>query len=116
MATMMMEKLRMLCSIVVKVMKGGTCIGAWPGFWGYPCPPSLRTYSWNGHLGHTVQLQAIWLWLDVVPGPLLVGCNFLGRHKKVTKVMNIKLTVSSGSIAMGMATVRLGQTLQVASY
>ena len=31
----------MLSSIVVKVMKGGTGTGAWPSFWGYPCPPSL---------------------------------------------------------------------------
>ena len=101
----------MLCSIVVKVMKGGTGTGAWPGFWGYLCLTSLRTDSWSGHLGHTIQLQAIWLWLDVVPGPLLVGCNFLGRRKKVTKVMNIKLMVSLGSIAMGTAAVHLGQTL-----
>ena len=28
---------------------------------GYSCPPYLRTYSWNDHLGHTLQLQAIWL-------------------------------------------------------
>ena len=33
----------MLSSIVVKVMKGGTGTGALPGFWGYLCPPSLRT-------------------------------------------------------------------------
>ena len=74
----------MLSSIVVKVMKGGTGTGAWPDFQGYSCSPSLRTCSWSSHLGHTVQLQAIWLWLDVVSGPLLVGCNFPGRCKKVT--------------------------------
>jgi hypothetical protein len=43
-----------------------------------------------------VQLQAIWLWLDVVSGPLLVGCIFLGRCKEVAWVMNIKLSVSLG--------------------
>jgi len=74
----------MLSSIVVKVMKGGTGTRAWPGFRGYPGPPSLRTYSWSGHLGHTVQLQAIRLWLDVVSGSLLVGCSLPGRRKKVT--------------------------------
>jgi hypothetical protein len=41
-----------------------------------------------------VQLQAIWFWLDVVSGPLLVGCCFLGRHKEVTWVLNIKFSVS----------------------
>jgi hypothetical protein len=29
----------MLASIVVMVMKGGTCTRAWPDFWGYPLPP-----------------------------------------------------------------------------
>ena len=74
----------MLSSIVVKVMKGGTGTGAWPSFRGYPCQPSLRICSWSGHLGHTVQLEAIWLYLDVVSGPLLVGCGLSGRCKKVT--------------------------------
>ena len=44
----------MLASIVDMVMKGGTGIGAWPDFRGYLCSPSLRTYSWSGHLGLTV--------------------------------------------------------------
>jgi hypothetical protein len=34
--------------------------------------------------------------LDVVSGPLLVGCIFLGRRKEVAWVMNIKLLVSPG--------------------
>ena len=65
--------------ILVKVMKGGTGTKAWPRFWGYPCLPSPRTGSWSGQLGLTVQLQAIWLWLDIVLGPLLVGCDLPGR-------------------------------------
>ena len=74
----------MFSSIVVKVMKGGRGTGAWPGFWGYPCPPSLRTCLWSDHLGHRVQLQDIWLWLDVVLGPLLVECGLPGRCNGVT--------------------------------
>jgi hypothetical protein len=67
-------------SIVVKVMKGGTGIGAWPDFRGYLCPLSLRTCLWSGHLGLTIQLQAIWLCLDIVLGPLQVGCDLPGRR------------------------------------
>jgi hypothetical protein len=54
-------------------MKGETSNGALPGFWGYSCLLSLRTGSWNGHLGLTVQLQATWLWLDELAGPPTVG-------------------------------------------
>ena len=67
-----------LSSIVVMVIKGGTGTGAWPGFRAYPCLPSLRTYSWSAHLGHTVQLQAIWLWLDQLAGPPAVGSQLTG--------------------------------------
>ena len=105
----------MLSSIVVKVMKWGTGTGAWPGFRGYPCPPFLRTYLWSNHLGHIVQLQAIWLWLDVVSGPLLVGCGLPGRRKKVTLVMDIKLWLF-GFHGYGDGYRCLGQTLRVALY
>jgi hypothetical protein len=68
----------MLSCIVVKLMKGGTDTGASPGFWRYPCLPSLRTYLWSSHVGHTVQLQSIWLWLDQLGGPPVVGSQLTG--------------------------------------
>jgi hypothetical protein len=73
-------EVKMLYSIMVKVMKGERVLELGPVFRGYPYLPSLRTCSWSGHLGLTIQLQAIWLWLDVVSGPLLVGCNLPGRR------------------------------------
>ena len=73
-------EVKMLYRIVIMVMKGERVLELGLVFWGYPCLPSLRTCSWSDHLGLTIQLQAIWLWLDIVSGPLLVGCDLSGTR------------------------------------
>jgi hypothetical protein len=60
------REVKMLYSIMVKVMKGERVLELGPVLGGYLCLPSLRDCSWSGHLGLTVQLQVIWLWLDIV--------------------------------------------------
>ena len=84
---------------------------------GYSCRLSVRTGSWSGLLGQQYNFKLNGLWLDQLPGPLLVGCAFpwLWR-KEVADAMNIKLSVDCSTMAMGTVTERAGQNLRGVSY
>ena len=51
------------------MVKGERVLVVGPRCREYPCLLSLRTGLWTSYLGLTVQLQAIWLWLDLLSRP-----------------------------------------------